>query len=1218
MADRSVVVRLTAQVASYVADLGRAKKSTDDLAKATEAAGKSQEQASRQTDQSSRKTAAALADEARAAQDAAKALGLSYNASGQLVDGNKKVLSSAQAAAHGMDGFSDSVYLTAHAADQAKGSLAESGSMFDRVAASAKAHRETLDTVGTATTVFGAATVGALALVTKAAMDWESAWAGVTKTVNGTPEQLAELESGLRGLATTLPITHTELAGVAEAAGQLGVKREDILGFTKTMVDLGVSTNLTAEEAATSIAQISNVMGTMAREGSEGVSRFGATLVALGNAGASTEKDILAMATRIAGAGATVGASEAEVLALSNTLASMGIHAELGGGVTTRVLLGIYSAVQSGGTKLEAFAKTAGVTSAEFAKAFADSPVKALDMVDHGLARIKDSGGNVVTALTSMGIKGTESTQVMLALANSGNLLSDSLDLGSKSWNENTALIAEATKRYETTESKVKVAWNNIQDSAISAGAVILPVVAGIADSVSGLAKAFGDIPAPIQGALTGIAGVAGVAALAAGGLMLVVPRALDTVEAFKKISSSSSGAASGLSKVGKTAGVVGGLVAVTTVLAKMAESSYMAEIDTGMGKVENAFAGIASGAPDAAKGLDLVFKDRSGGDLINGVTDLDSAIKRTFNRDAGQQFNDWGEGIVNTLTGVKGSSQILEDTWKRNDAALAEMVSNGNLEGASKGFDAIKSAAEGQGVSVEDLAKKFPEYADALAAADAASKGAAGSADAASGAIKGVGDASGSTSALTKEVTDALEEIGVSAQGTVTDLAKFTDALIAAGLATMSSRDASFKWQETLRGMDEKVAGVKALGGVLNDTATDFNKQTDAGNKANEMWQGYIQDGLATASTYSKDTSKSLTDVSTQLVSTYNAGVKSAEGLGLSTEAAQALVRETMHIPPGVSIESWMSDEARRMAEETSGVITNMPKSVEIASWMSDAAKLTGDATKKSVDDIPTQARIDSWMGDNAFQEALRTKAAALEIPEKEVIDSFMSDAARNEAGATTAKVLGIPEGASISSFMENFARLEAERTKSAVDNIPGYKEVRIATIQEYITKYSTEKGRASLEEAQNGGGATGGLVSELVGGFAGGGRVPGRSPIDKRVDNLLAMAGGKPFGIRSGEWIINEDQSAKNDKWLRAVNAGLNLDDVFGALSAAPAQQFQPPLSSYIAASSGAAPSITHETRIEQVVVKDVNEMARKLQTVRQDALTMSRLQAQEVRSQ
>lgn len=64
--------------------------------------------------------------------------------------------------------------------------------------------------------------------------------------------------------------------------------------------------------------------------------------------------------------------------------------------------------------------------------------------------------------------------------------------------------------------------------------------------------------------------------------------------------------------------------------------------------------------------------------------------------------------------------------------------------------------------------------------------------------------------------------------------------------------------------------------------------------------------------------------------------------------------------------------------------------------------------------------------------------------------------------------------------------------------------------------------------------------------------GRVPGTPPADPTVDNVFAMtAKGNPLMLRSREWIINEPQSDKNDRWLRAINNGLNLDDLFGPLA-------------------------------------------------------------------
>jgi len=69
---------------------------------------------------------------------------------------------------------------------------------------------------------------------------------------------------------------------------------------------------------------------------------------------------------------------------------------------------------------------------------------------------------------------------------------------------------------------------------------------------------------------------------------------------------------------------------------------------------------------------------------------------------------------------------------------------------------------------------------------------------------------------------------------------------------------------------------------------------------------------------------------------------------------------------------------------------------------------------------------------------------------------------------------------------------------------------------------------------------------------GYADGGRIPGTPPSDPTEDNVFAMtAKGNPLMLRSREWIINEPQSDKNDRWLRAINNGLNLDDLFGPMT-------------------------------------------------------------------
>ena len=99
-----------------------------------------------------------------------------------------------------------------------------------------------------------------------ASVEFGSAITGVFKTVDGTDAQLSAISDGIRQMATEIPATTTEISAVAESAGQLGIATDDVLSFTRTMIDLGNSTNLTADEAASAFAKFANITGTASED----------------------------------------------------------------------------------------------------------------------------------------------------------------------------------------------------------------------------------------------------------------------------------------------------------------------------------------------------------------------------------------------------------------------------------------------------------------------------------------------------------------------------------------------------------------------------------------------------------------------------------------------------------------------------------------------------------------------------------------------------------------------------------------------------------------------------------------------------------------------------------------------------------------------------------------------------------------------------------------
>ncbi len=315
--------------------------------------------------------------------------------------------------------------------------------------------------------------VAGVTAVTKAAVSWESAFAGVKKTndeVTNSNGQVvysyADLETGLRNLSKELPSSHTEIAAVAEAAGQLGIKTQDVVSFTKVMLDMGESTNLSAEDAATAIAKIANITGLTSDE----YQRFGSSVVALGNNFATTESDIVEMSNRLASAGTLAGLTNQEILGLATAMSSVGIEAEAGGTAMTQTLTAIETAATKGGESLDKFASVAGMSSEQFATTWKNKPIEAIQAFIKGLGDLDSQGESATLVLDEMGLSGVRQSNMLKSLALASNTMTSAVDMSNKAWSENTALTKEANTRYETTESKLKMLKNEINDTAIDLG----------------------------------------------------------------------------------------------------------------------------------------------------------------------------------------------------------------------------------------------------------------------------------------------------------------------------------------------------------------------------------------------------------------------------------------------------------------------------------------------------------------------------------------------------------------------------------------------------------------------------------------------------------------------------------------------------------------------------------------------------------------------------
>lgn len=377
--------------------------------------------------------------------------------------------------------------------------------------------------VGIAMTAMGAAITGALAVSANAAIDWETAFTGVLKTVDGTEIEMAALADGIRDMAKEIPVAATELAAFAEIGGQMGVPRDQILGFTKVIAILAETTNIAGEEGAAMLAQFATVAQVPQSE----YSNLAAAIVDLGNAGTSTEADILAMGQRLAAAGTIAGLTSGDILGIANSLVGVGIEAEAGGTAFSKVFIDMTNSVKSGDAQLTRLAEVAGMSAQQFADAFNTDPAAAIVAFVQGLARIDAEGGNVFTTLDKLDYTEIRLRNSLLSSALAADGMAASVRLGNEAFAANNAHLVEAEKRFATTASQIQLAKNALWDLSVVIGDVMLPGIAmmtgwirTITDQISAFAQAN---PALTQ-TLVMVAAAIGAAMLVLGPLLIALP----------------------------------------------------------------------------------------------------------------------------------------------------------------------------------------------------------------------------------------------------------------------------------------------------------------------------------------------------------------------------------------------------------------------------------------------------------------------------------------------------------------------------------------------------------------------------------------------------------------------------------------------------------------------------------------------------------------------
>ena len=257
--------------------------------------------------------------------------------------------------------------------------------------------------------------------------------------------------------------TRTSLSGLREIAiiaAKLGVAKEDIAGFTKSVDQLVVALGDelgSADQITTQLGKILNVFD--GNVNGDNILKLGNSFVVLANAGVATGGFIADFTQRVSGIAKASGISLGATVGLAAGLE------ELGGKVESSATA-IQKLITTIGNDIPKAAKIAGATTKEqiqqFANLFASAPQEALLKYAEGLTKNKKAFSEIAATFKDAGEEGARVVGTLLNLGQKADFFREKIDLGKKSLESTSAITGAFALKNETLGASLEKLGKNI------------------------------------------------------------------------------------------------------------------------------------------------------------------------------------------------------------------------------------------------------------------------------------------------------------------------------------------------------------------------------------------------------------------------------------------------------------------------------------------------------------------------------------------------------------------------------------------------------------------------------------------------------------------------------------------------------------------------------------------------------------------------------------
>ncbi|MVN79131.1 hypothetical protein GO988_22600 [Hymenobacter sp. HMF4947] len=289
------------------------------------------------------------------------------------------------------------------------------------------------------------------------------------KSLNLTTAEAKALRTQLEGIDTRT--SQQNLEGIAVAAGQLGIAKDEAVAFTQSVdqavVALGDEFSGGVEDVNKSLGGLQKLFKETANVSpAEAITKIGSAVNALGADGTATGPVIADFAARIGQLG-DLAPQITQTLGLGAAFQELGLSAEISAGGLSNILL-------TAAKDTDGFGKQIGLTSKEFKDLINSDPNEVILRLAASLKGASET--DVVSTLDKLGIKSQEATKVISLLANQTDTVRAKQALASTEYEKGTSLLDEFAKKNTNAAAEVAKAEKGFAQSRQELGEKLIPV----------------------------------------------------------------------------------------------------------------------------------------------------------------------------------------------------------------------------------------------------------------------------------------------------------------------------------------------------------------------------------------------------------------------------------------------------------------------------------------------------------------------------------------------------------------------------------------------------------------------------------------------------------------------------------------------------------------------------------------------------------------------